>query len=566
MTIVVNDGDPAAVVDFEIDESAVSGLSEARLEQQISEVIDSTNNALASSKANDPEVDTFEAIKQAARGLTGEAGDKCLYILDSGLSTEGELNVLSENLHRLIDVQPIVDKLQKDKEEQPTKSTTVSAHTRKKRSSNLDGVLPENISVEVVEHGIPEGERVCDACGTVMERIGKETVRTLVLRPATATIREDVYYTYACPECKTDAAETPVRETGRVPSVIPGSFASPEAIAHIMVQKFVMASPLYRQEQELNRSGIQLSRQTMSNWILRASDDWLMPVYEEMHRRLVREDVLHADETTLQVLKEPGKSAQSKSYMWLYRAGAHTSYPMVLYEYRPDRKAGNAERFLKGFSGWLHADGYPGYHSLPEHIRVVGCWVHLRRKFDEAVKSLPQKDQPGSAALQGQAYCSKLFFIEQEMRDLPPKERYEQRLQRSKPVMDALLAWASTNRAAPKSALGKALYYLEEQWPYLIRALEDGRLELSNNLAERSIKPFVIGRKNFLFANTPRGAQSSAVIFSMIETAKANGLDPYRYLVYILTKAPVLAAAHEPDWAVGLLPENVSKACLALQN
>lgn len=187
------------------------------------------------------------------------------------------------------------------KEEQPTKSTTVSAHTRKKRSSNLDGVLPENISVEVVEHGIPEGERVCDACGTVMERIGKETVRTLVLRPATATIREDVYYTYACPECKTDAAETLVRKTGRVPSVIPGSFASPEAIAHIMVQKFVMASPLYRQEQEqeLNRSGIQLSRQTMSNWILRASDDWLMPVYEEMHRRLVREDVLHADETTL---------------------------------------------------------------------------------------------------------------------------------------------------------------------------------------------------------------------------------------------------------------------------
>ena len=195
------------------------------------------------------------------------------------------------------------------KEEQPTKSTTVSAHTRKKRSSNLDGVLPENISVEVVEHGIPEGERVCDACGTVMERIGKETVRTLVLRPATATIREDVYYTYACPKCKTDAAETPVRKTGRVPSVIPGSFASPEAIAHIMVQKFVMASPLYRQEQELNRSGIQLSRQTMSNWILRASDDWLMPVYAEMHRRLVREDVLHADETTLQVLKEPGKSA-----------------------------------------------------------------------------------------------------------------------------------------------------------------------------------------------------------------------------------------------------------------
>ena len=161
------------------------------------------------------------------------------------------------------------------------------------------------------------------------------------------------------------------------------------SIAHIMVQKFVMASPLYRQEQELNRSGIQLSRQTMSNWILRAADDWLTPIYEEMKKRLVKEQILHADETTLQVLKEPGKSAQSKSYMWLYRTGKYASQPMILYECRPDRKASNAETSLKEFSGWLHADGYPGYHRLPEHIRVVGCWAHLRRKFDEAVKSLP---------------------------------------------------------------------------------------------------------------------------------------------------------------------------------
>lgn len=181
--------------------------------------------------------------------------------------------------------------------------------------------------------------------------------------------------------------------------MISGSYASPEAIAHIMVQKFVMASPLYRQEQELNRSGIQLSRQTMSNWILRAADDWLTPIYEEMKKRLVKEKSLHADETTLQVLKEPGKSAQSKSYMWLYRTGKYASQPMILYEYRPDRKASNAETFLKEFSGWLHADGYPGYHRLPEHIRVVGYWAHLRRKFDEAVKSLPQKDQANAAAL-----------------------------------------------------------------------------------------------------------------------------------------------------------------------
>ena len=450
------------------------------------------------------------------------------------------------------------------KEEPPAESTTVSAHTRKKHSSDLDGVLPESVEVEVVVHGIPDESRVCDTCGTVMEQIGKETVRTLVLHPARATIREDVYYTYACPKCKADAEETPIQKTERVPAVIPGSFASPEAVAHIMVQKFVMASPLYRQEQELNRAGIQLSRQTMSNWILRASDDWLTPVYEEMHRRLVREKVLHADETTLQVLKKPGKTAQSKSYMLLYRTGSHSAQPLVLYEYRPDRKASNAEKFLEGFSGWLHADGYPGYHSLPEQIRVVGCWAHLRRRFDETVKSLPKKDQPDSAALQGQAYCSRLFSIERKLQELPPEERYAQRLIRSKPVMDALLAWASAHKVAPKSALGKALYYLEEQRPFLIRVLEDGRLELSNNLAERSIKPFVIGRKNFLFANTPRGAQSSAVIYSMIETAKANGLAPFRYLTWVLTTAPILAAKGD-GWATNLLPAEAPATCRAAQ-
>ena len=390
-----------------------------------------------------------------------------------------------------------------------------------------------------------------------MEQIGKEVQRTLVLRPATATIREDVYYTYACRKCSIEATETPILKTERIPPVISGSYASPEAIAHIMVQKFVMASPLYRQEQELNRSGIQLSRQTMSNWILRAADDWLTPIYEEMKKRLVKEKILHADETTLQVLKEPGKSAQSKSYMWLYRTGKYASQPMILYEYRPDRKDSNAETSLKEFSGWLHADGYPGYHRLPEHIRVVGCWAHLRRKFGEAVKSLPQKDQANAAALQGQAYCSRLFSIEQELAELPPEERYTQHLERSKPVMDALLAWAETTNAAPKSALGKAVYYLKEQCPYLIRVLEDGRLELSNNLAERSIKPFVIGRKNFLFANTPWGAQGSAVIYSMIETAKESGLDPYRYLTWLLTNAPIMAV-RDDSWADKFLPANAS--------
>ena len=435
-------------------------------------------------------------------------------------------------------------------------TTTVSAHTRQKRSSSLEDVLPEGVPVEVVEHRMSGDELECPSCGDEMVEIGKEVRRSLVMIPAQVKIREDWYYTYACKTCKEENIETPVVKAEKVPPVILGSYASPEAIAHIMTQKFVMGSPLYRQEQDWNRQGVQLSRQTMSNWILRAAEDWLKPVYEELHRRLVQREVLHADETTLQVLHEAGK----KNYMWLYRTGEDGLHPIVLYAYSPNRKPKNAEAFLEGFTGWLHADGYTGYHSLPERIRVVGCWAHARRKFDEAVKSLPKQEQADSAALEGQRYCNALFALEKEFAGLTPEERHKQRQERAKPILDALLAWAETKKAAPKSALGKALYYLREQWPWLIRYLEDGRLEISNNRAERSIKPFVIGRKNFLFANTPNGAQGSAIIYSMIETAKENGLDPFRYLVWVLQNAPVMAASG-PGWAEHLLPDNAPVSC-----
>lgn len=441
-----------------------------------------------------------------------------------------------------------------------TRKTEVAAHTRTKRSSRVEEVLPENIPVEVVEHRTPEEERICPECGTPMEEIGKEVRRTLVMIPAQAKIREDVYYTYACQVCKETGVETPVLKTEKVPSLIPGSYASAEAVAYIMVQKFVMYAPLYRQEQEWNRAGVMISRQTMSNWILRVAEEWLRPIYERLHGRLLRQEVLHADETTLQVLKLEGRTARNKCYMWLYRTSGDAERPIVLYDYRQNRKAENAEEFLEGFTGWLHADGYAGYHRLPGNIRVVGCWAHLRRKFDEAVNALPKEQQTGCTAMEGLQYCNALFAIERELAELPPEERYIQRLARSKPVMDALLAWAETRKAPPKSALGKALHYLREQWIYLERYLEDGRLELSNNRAERSIKPFVMGRKNFLFANTEGGAQGSATIYSLIETAKENGLDPYRYLVHVLTEAPVLAAARE-DWADRLLPENAPKEC-----
>ena len=232
---------------------------------------------------------------------------------------------------------------------------------------------------EVVEHRLEGEELVCPQCGNTMEEIGVEVVKRLKIEPIRLVVEEHRYYTYACRTCDQEDIETPVVKAPREKNIIPGSFATPEAIAHIMTQKFVMGSPLYRQEQELCRQGVSLSRQTMSNWILRAAEDYLTPVYERLHKELLDRAVLHADETTLQVLHEPGKKPQSESYMWLYRTSGDTDRPIVLYEYQPGRGAKHPKAFLTDFRGYLHTDGYVGYHNLPDEITVVGCWAHANK-------------------------------------------------------------------------------------------------------------------------------------------------------------------------------------------
>jgi transposase len=423
------------------------------------------------------------------------------------------------------------------KPEAPEPTVEEITYKRRKKQGHREEML-KDLPVETVEYHLPETEQTCE-CGNMLHIMGKEVRKELKIVPAQVSVVEHVQYVYSCRDCEKNNTNTPVKKAKMPKPAIPGSIASSSAIAHVMSEKFVKSIPLYRQEQEWERMGIDISRQTMANWLILSSDRWLKLIYERMKEHLVQKDILHADETTLQVLKEPGRNADSTSYMWLYRTGRGED-PIILYDYQTTRAAKHPIKFLKDFKGYLHTDGYEGYSLVPE-VRLVGCWAHARRYFVDALKAMPdRKDNTPTATDEGINFCNKLFEIERELQDITPEERYEGRLKNSRPVLDDFKAWLQYQRPRilPKSPLGAAVKYCQNQWDKLTAFLLDGRLELDNNRSERSIKPFVIGRKNWLFSNTPKGASSSAVIYSIIETAKENGLNPFEYLKYLFDNLP----------------------------
>lgn len=428
----------------------------------------------------------------------------------------------------------------------------VKAHYRKKRTKK--DRLPEDLPVEEVEYTLPEEEQICPVCDEELHVIGKETVREeLKIIPAKAVIVRHVRFSYACRNCEKTNTEVPVVKAPVPNAVIKGGFASPETVAYIITQKYLMDIPLYRQENDFKRKGILLSRQTMSNWIIKSSQMWLQPIYDKLHERLISSEAAHADETTLQVLKEPGKKPQSKSYMWLYRTGQYEKHQIALYKYERSRSSKHAEEFLKGFSGYLHCDGYQGYKKI-ENAIIVQCFAHARRKFDEALKVLKESERKNSKAMIGFEYCNKLFEIERNIKELPPEKKYEKRQELSKPVLDEFLVWLQSLKPAKQSRLGIAVSYTLNSWENLNNYMLDGRLNISNNSAEHLAKSFAVCRKNFLFSNTPKGADASALAMSFVETAKINKIDPFEYLTYIFKNAPQLDLTKEEN-IERLLPE-----------
>lgn len=427
-------------------------------------------------------------------------------------------------------------------------------HKRRKKQPGQREAMLEGLPVERVEHRLPEEQRACACCGEPMHEIGVEIHRELKHIPEQNIIVENIEYKYGCRPCEKNEINPPVVQAQMPRQAFPGSLASPSMVARVMTKKYVDALPLYRQEQGFAKQGLALSRQTLANWVVAAATEWLSPMYELLHQELLTRKYLHADESPLQVLHEPGRSAEAKSYMWLYRSG-RDGPPIVLYNYQESRSKEHPKKFLQGFEGYLHADGYSGYHGV-ENATLVGCWAHSRRKFDEAVKTLPSAEQKKpTAARTGLDYCNQLFRIERGLKDLPPEKRHAERQKQSKPVLDAFSVWLEEQsvQVPPKTVLGRAITYCLNQWSKLVVFLDDGNLELDNNRSERSIKPFVIGRKNWLFSNTPRGARASAVTYSMIETAKENGLHPFEYLQYLFEQLPSIDMKSESALAT-LLP------------
>lgn len=398
---------------------------------------------------------------------------------------------------------------------------------------------------------IADEEKHCDCCGHELHRMGEKKSEKLAFIPAQVKVIETVRPQYSCRHCEKTATNTSIKIAPVPASPIPKSIATPSLLSQIITSKYQYSLPLNRQETLFKQHGIDLNRKTMSEWMIKSAT-LFKPIIEHLHQHLLNQPVIQADETTLKVIQ----ADKAKCYMWVYCTGTdspgdNTIKNIVLYDYHPSRAGSCAVNYLKGFNGYLQADGYQGYEQVDAEL--VGCMAHARRKFVEAKEANRPNNKTGRAdwAIN---HIAKLYRIEKNIKELPPDEKHAIRQKKSLPLLKQLKAWLdkSVRQVLPKSAIGVAIQYSLNQWEKLVGFTKSGHISLDNNRAERAVKPFVIGRKNWMFSNTGCGAEASAILYSLIETAKANGLTPFNYLMYLLEELP-----KKPEDLEYLMPWNV---------
>lgn len=439
---------------------------------------------------------------------------------------------------------------------------TIPSHKRKKRGRKP---LPESLPRIKVIHDVPKEEKRC-GCGCEKDCIGEEISEQLEMQPARFWVVRHIRYKYACKNCEGLEGKKGEKSVTIAPppvQLIPKSIATPSLLAHILVSKYSDSLPFYRQEQQFARYGFKLSRTNMCNWTREVSLK-CQPIIELLRECLLCGPLIQIDETPFQVLREPGRSFASKSYMWLFRGGP-PGKEVVLYHYDPGRSVQVAVDFLGDYRGYVQIDGYPGYNFLDSNpaIVLVGCWAHVRRKFFDVVRGEVKSKRAMGKAGEALRTIRALYAIERDAcnRQLCPEDVYRERQEKSKPILNEFELWVKelSLKVPPKSLLGKAVFYTLSQWPRLVKYLEDGIINIDNNWIENSVRPFAVGRKNWLFSDRPVGAAASATIYSIIETAKNNNLEPYHYLCYLFDRLPY---AHTTEEFEKLLPQNLTPEIL----
>ncbi|WP_235282042.1 IS66 family transposase [Thalassotalea sp. ND16A] len=411
--------------------------------------------------------------------------------------------------------------------------------------------LPEYFEREVVEHTLDSLD--CPCCGEDMHQCGSIDSEQLKIIPAKISVIKHKQFKYACRNCEHTGTSSKIITVPKPKQPIPGSMASPEALAAVVTSKYCDALPLYRQAQIYARGELDISRNTLANWCIKAGF-LIKPLVEAMQRHLVSEHSLCADETHVQVLSEEGKLAHSKSYMWVYRSNEVSKQPVVVYDYQSGRSRACVQGFLSGYQGYLQCDGYSVYDNI-EGITPVGCWAHARRKYEDALKA---ETRIKGRANMAKSYIARLYALEKQAKSqkLTPEQRYQLRQEKAVPILDKFKAWLEdTNTKITKNShIGGAINYTLNQWNKLIRYVDDGNLGIDNNVTERDIRPFTNGRKNWLFSKSVEGAEASANLYSIVMTCRANDINPYYYFLHLFKEIPNL----KPDDDINqLMPWNV---------
>ena len=417
-----------------------------------------------------------------------------------------------------------------------------------KREANLAG-LP----VRRIDHYLSEKELAAEFGEKGWKQLPDAISRCYRFVPAKVELEEHHIGVYSS---KTDDRMVKAPHPKKL---LPGSLVSPSLAAAVLNGKYVNAVPLYRLEKEFERYGLAITRQNMANWVIRLGESCFGPLYDYLHTLLYRYPVIQADETPVLVNKD-GRPAGSKSWMWVYRSGClYQKEQVILYEYQKTRNASHPRKFLKDYNGICVTDGYQVYHTLEkekEDLKIAGCWVHCRRKFAEALEVIPKELRKQSVLDLLMSQIRAIYREEGKLSALSADERAEKRQLVVKPLVDAFFAYVKQNsgRVSKSGKAGEAFTYALNQEPYLRVFLENGDVPMDNNASERAIRGFCIGKKNWEMIDTVHGASASAIIYSISETAKANGLKPYEYFEYLLTEIPKHQDESSTDFLADLLP------------